>query len=842
MAVAWYRFRSTLGRRWGGYLSLILLIGLVGGTGMAAIAGGRRTQSAYPAFLKSTNPSDMNVSAFRVNSAGASGSGTNLSSALARLPEVKHVASGLGLNAYPLHPDGSADTSPAVQLIPAASADGLYSTQDRPGLVRGRMWHPDRTDEIVATASAAQVLGLRLGQSRDFGFYSDDQLQSPDFGTPALSPEIRANVKLVGIVKLTSDVVQDDVDRFPTFVIFSPAVAQIMAPATTVAYYAIQLRHGTRDITAFEQGFLKLLPPSNTYNFHVTANNEAQVERSVKPGSIALGVFGIIAAVATLLIALQAVSRQLRAGEEDAAVLRALGAGPMTTASDALIGILGAILLGSLLAVGVAAAASPLSPIGPVRPTDPHLGIDFDWTVLGYGLIVLVVGLGGMALALAYRGAPHRVARRARVSFAPSSAVARVASSSGVPIAGVVGTRFALEPGRGRTAVPVRSALTGSVLAVLMVVATLTFGGSLHALVSRPALYGWNWSYGMTAGQVVPAVATDMLDHDPDVVGWLGIDTANATINGQNVSIILMYSTNGKVAPPILSGHGMTGEGQVVLGAATLAKLHKKVGDTVMVGYGTPDTAPVYVPPTPLKIVGTATMPAIGYPSVIGDHPTMGTGALVSVGIEPPAFKEALTNPNPNLNGPSDVLVRLKEGISPSGRAVMQRVADATNKILAADASAEGNQVSLISVQHPAEIVNYKSTGSTPAILALGLAAGAVVALGLTLIASVHRRRRDLALLKTLGFTQRQLATTVAWQASVAAVVGLLIGVPLGIIVGRQFWILFARNIHAVPQPVVPMTSVIIVAVGAVILANVVAAFPGRIAARTPMALMLRAE
>jgi ABC-type lipoprotein release transport system permease subunit len=106
----------------------------------------------------------------------------------------------------------------------------------------------------------------------------------------------------------------------------------------------------------------------------------------------------------------------------------------------------------------------------------------------------------------------------------------------------------------------------------------------------------------------------------------------------------------------------------------------------------------------------------------------------------------------------------------------------------------------------------------------------------------VRRRRRDLAVLKTLGFTQRQLAATVAWQASVAAVIGIVAGVPLGIALGRWLWTLFARQIYAVPQPTVPAEAVILVTLGTLALANLVAALPGRSAARTPTALALRAE
>jgi ABC-type antimicrobial peptide transport system permease subunit len=150
--------------------------------------------------------------------------------------------------------------------------------------------------------------------------------------------------------------------------------------------------------------------------------------------------------------------------------------------------------------------------------------------------------------------------------------------------------------------------------------------------------------------------------------------------------------------------------------------------------------------------------------------------------------------------------------------------------------------VDLLPAQRPAEIVNYRAMGAMPAVLAGGLAAGAVAGLGLTLVASVRRRRRDFALLKTLGFTRGQLAGAVAWQSSAIAVIGLVIGVPVGIAAGRWLWLLFARELSAVPDPTVPVGSIALAALGAVALANVVAALPARRAARTPAAEVLRAE
>jgi hypothetical protein len=524
----------------------------------------------------------------------------------------------------------------------------------------------------------------------------------------------------------------------------------------TPTIYGLKLDHGDRDIAMVEQELVRLVPPGFTYEFHVTSGIVEQMELSLKPESVALAVFGIIAALVCLVLGLQATSRQLGSADQDRAVLRALGAGPAVTAADGLIGVLAAAVLGALLAGAVAIGLSPLGPIGPVRPVYPDPGIAVDWRVLGTGFAVLVIGLGTAAAAVSYRRAPHVVARGDQ-GATRHSRVSRGAETAALPVAGAVGVRFALEPGQGRTAVPVRSALVAAVLAIAMVVAT--------------------------------------------------------------------------------------GNDQIVLGAATLSILHKHVGDTVSISYETPKDAPQYIPPTRLVIVGTATFPAVGYDSFVAEHTSMGTGALVSTGIEPPAMQRAVRSPDPTLNGPGLVVVRLRPGVSATaGRADMQRIALAANKVLAADPRAVGNDVNVLGALRRAQIVNYRTVGSTPVILAVGLAAGAIIALGLMLAASVRRRRRDLALLKTLGFTRRQLATAVAWQATVTAVTGIILGIPLGIVIGRQLWILFARNINAVPDPAVPVLSVLLVAIGALVFANLDAALPGWDAAHTPAALALRAE
>ncbi|HEY5026376.1 MAG TPA: FtsX-like permease family protein [Acidimicrobiales bacterium] len=856
LAVAWYRFRATFGHRRGGYLAIVLLVGLVGGVAMGALAAARRTQSSFATYLASTNPSNFDVSVFGGfnNSSGAVYSAA-ATKEIAALPGVRHVEAGIVLTAAPLLRNGAPRLDSAVlqNTFTVASVDGLYFDLDRLAVTEGRMANPDRPDEIVMTAVAAHLLGFHVGEVIPYGFYTQHQQGLPAFGTPKVPPHRRIDEKLVGLVQVSNALVQDDIDRLPTFIFFTPALGkEVVADGGHVEggaiTYGLQIDGGNAGVAKVEREFSTLVPRRTTAAFHAISPVEAKVDRTVKPLAIALGVFGMVAALAALLIGVQIISRQLRAADEDLGVLRALGATPGTTIADGLLGMVGAITVGALLAVLVAVALSPLSPLGPVRSVYPGSAIAFDWTVLGSGLAALIVGLGALALALAYRSAPHRVAQRQGDPSPRGSRAVRVVASTGLPPSAAVGVRFALESGRGRTAVPVRSALLGAVLAVALVVATLTFGSGLQALVSHPSLYGWNWTYMLNPTNTVPSQAEALLAHDHDVATWAGYDYNDAEINGQTVPFLFQDSqsdTSDPIAPPILSGHGVEDKDQIVLGAATMQQLHTRLGGTVVVSFGLPKDAPFYLPPTPVVVVGTATMPAVGFSSVISDHTSMGTGALVSRGVEPAAFQKAQLSGDPTLNGPDLIFVRLRGDVPRAvGLAGLRRIAASVTRDLAAvpNGGGQGNSVTAVGVQRPAEIVNYRSTGATPTLLATALAAGAVIALGLTLAASVRRRRRDLALLKTLGFTQRQLAAALAWQASVAAVIGVVVGVPVGIALGRWLWDLFARQIYAVPDATVPVVSVVVVALGALVLANIVAALPGRSAARTPTAVLLRSE
>ena len=467
---------------------------------MGAVAAARRTQSSFPTYLASSAPSDLTVLTGLYDPALGNHSGLDpaLLRKIARLPEVKRVESYGGLDAAILAPSGAVMAN--AQGLPG-SIDGEYFDQDRVTIVQGRMANPGRADEVVMDAKGTPKQ-VHVGEVVPVGFFTNAQEQLPDFGSPSVKPYLRLDVTVVGKAVFSREVVQDDVDAgLDGGVLFTPALTrQLTQCCINDTETAIQLDGGSKDVAAAEAQIEPLLPKGFPAVFYVTSLTAAKAERAIKPESIALGVFGGIAALAALLIAGQVIGRQLRVSSRDLGTLRALGAGPTMTVGDALLGVLASVVAGSLLAAAAAIALSPLAPIGLVRPVDPDLGITFDWMVLGSGLLVLIGGLSAVAMVLAYRQAPQRVGRGQRQATERGSIVARAAATSGLPVSAVEGARLALGPGGGRDAVPVRSAILGTALAMIVAVATVTFGASLDTLVSHPALYGWNWTYALSAG------------------------------------------------------------------------------------------------------------------------------------------------------------------------------------------------------------------------------------------------------------------------------------------------------------------------------------------------------
>jgi hypothetical protein len=793
----------ALRRRWRALLVATLVLGLLGGLSLAALAGARRTASAYTRFVEAGHPSDL-----AVNNFSAEGSSPRV---FDDFPEVERIRSWTAFNVAVLDDDGNPQFENAGGEV-TGSIDGEYFDQDRVAVLEGRLPAIDSVDEILINEYSKAYDGFQVGEHVRIGFYTDEQLEDDSFFEDPTPPLDEVEVTVVGVGLFPDEVVQDESDRIPRYLL-SPAFTAKEMAAASYTWHHLVLRGGDADIAAVQDHFISLLPDASGAVFRVRSVDDNRAQGAVRPLALALAFFGAAAALATLALVGQGLARLIRNGATNDDVLRALGADRRTIWGAALVIASVPIVAGSVLAAALSIALSPATPVGVVRRIEVDPGVAVDWGVVGGGLLLLVIALSTIVLATI------ATQDRARTRVPRPSRPVQLAASAGLPPAAVVGTRLALEPGTGTTTVPVRSVLVGTVVAIGALTAALCFATSLDALVRTPRLYGWDWDATLLDtsgyGGIDPVGASTLLD-DPRVEAWAPIYFGADDIDGRNVPL-LGVDPRSEVVPPILTGRTVADEGEIVLGTATLDALGKDVGDDVVLdGGGHPGT---------FRIVGTATFPAIG--QVHGNHPSLGVGGLVDVAAVPGALGDGL--------GPPAMFVRYPEGADRRATAAWLR--DGTQGLGEFPGSTE-----VFHFREPAEIVNSDDIGAAPTLVATTLGLAALASLALVLAVSTTRRRRDLALLKGLGFTRRDVTTAVAWQATVTVVIGLVLGIPLGVATGSWIWRLFAHRLYVVPTPTVPVLALAALALAALVLCNLVAAGPGRVAGRTRAAMALRAE
>ena len=153
MNAALYYWRATRRRSWRRAVAVALVCGLLGTVALGALAGARRTDTAYGRYLASINSSNV-----LVNIPGPD---------LAAIRQVEHlpgVVSGkawLGLAGEPVVHGRVDDSFPADGF--AGSLDGEYFRQDRVTVVAGRLPSVKATGEIVLTRQLARILRIWVG-------------------------------------------------------------------------------------------------------------------------------------------------------------------------------------------------------------------------------------------------------------------------------------------------------------------------------------------------------------------------------------------------------------------------------------------------------------------------------------------------------------------------------------------------------------------------------------------------------------------------------------------------------------------------------------------------------
>jgi ABC-type antimicrobial peptide transport system permease subunit len=141
----------------------------------------------------------------------------------------------------------------------------------------------------------------------------------------------------------------------------------------------------------------------------------------------------------------------------------------------------------------------------------------------------------------------------------------------------------------------------------------------------------------------------------------------------------------------------------------------------------------------------------------------------------------------------------------------------------------------------PTDLENIERVSALPELFSGILAGLAVLLLLHTLVTSIRRRRRELAVLEAIGFVHWQVRASIVMHAVALVVVAMVIGIPIGVITGRMIWRKFAFDLGIVSLPVIPIGLVIAALAGAVVLAAIVALAPAYWATRSRPATPLRA-
>jgi ABC-type lipoprotein release transport system permease subunit len=815
--------RFDLRERRRSWLALVLLVALAGSVVMLAIAGGRRTDTAYERFLRSSSASDVVVSPAGTGFPG-------YYRALADLPGAVVVGKVAGVTAFPLDKLGRPEVlaPPFVYL----AADTTYGEAvDRLKLLAGRMPRSRRADEIVVDQTAARTYRVKVGSILRLAV--PRTASSP--GPPTSADSVLLHETVVGVAVTRTDVVAiTPLDSAP-YVLGTPALLAQVLPAiggpTNDAFDAAYVRlDRTTSLLRFDSAARALaqrFPETRGQVFVANEVDQARaVERAIHPEAIALYLFALIIALAALVVVGQVASRQVFEASLDHPTLRGLGMSRYQLAAARLLEVAAAALVGAALAIGVAVALSPLTPLGPARLAEPQPGLEVNAPVLGLGaaaivlLLVAVVGWTAWRLAGAHAPGEHS----ANVSLNPSRVGTMV---SRTPVTVGLGIRMALDPGRGSASVPVRSAISCTAIAVLAVTAALIFGANLTRLVTTAHLYGRNWDVMLDPqsgfSSVSPSQATRLLSHLDHVVAWSYGDHGEVEVAGQRVAAIGVDPGKGPLLfPTLLEGHPPHGPNQIVLGTKTLRRTGHHVGDAITVTIdGSRQT---------MRVVGRAVFPAFGQGAFT---PTdLGEGAATRIAD----LVHGSAGPGRGYNF---VLVRFAE--TPALTSDVRRLGSsfaATMGLTGCKSEACG----FFNSQRPTDIADYARVEATPIVLAAVLGVLGLAVLTQLLFISTRRRRRDIAIVRALGLSGPQASMAVVWQAMILALVAMGLGVPLGIAAGRWIWQLFANAVGVSTAASIPVVVPILAAPIVLLAANAAAAFPSLKAGRLPPATVLRIE
>ena len=803
IALAWLRL--DLRRRWRSLVVLVLLVALSVGVVLTAVAGARRGDTAFDRLWARTLPATVTV---LPNQPGFDWS------KVAALPGVTAV----GL--FAVYYGGSVEGMDGVDVgFPPANA-GVGQTVERPVVLAGRMYNPSRVDEVVTSPHFMTAHHLRVGDTLTLHLSTPAQAAAGIDASqiPPAGPQVKVTV--VGVIRspFFIDSPGDSGGMLPTYAFFTRYRADILGPGSNPPIYVnalIRLAGGEAAIPAFRADLARVTGRSDIDVWDNYAVFGGPVKRVSEYEAACLLAFGLAALLAALILVGQSVARYASAAMAELLVLRAVGLTRWQAASSVAFGPALAAVAGATLGVGGAIVASGWMPIGEASLTEPNPGIDADWLVLGVGWAAAVLLVTAAAAVIAWAAlSAARAPEHSRRSPVVAAAV-----TAGLPVPAVIGASFALEAGRGRSAVPVRPAIVGAVAGVLGVLAALTFSAGISDAVANPARFGQTWQlvalYGQDGQSLAPAsVVSRAAAADPDVTGYLDVRIGGAQSGLVSIESFTYTPVDGKQVPVVLTGGRMPASpAEIALAPTTARDLHAGVGSVVRLAGG--------AAARPMTVSGIAFVPS-------GPHNNYDQGAWLTPG----GYDRLFAGAHYAYKFLAAV-ISLRPGANAA--AVASRL----------DASvAKATHVQGVTFMPPSPLPTAELEDVSVLPLALGgfLALLALGAVGHALVIAVRRRRHELAVLRTLGLTSGESRLVVVTQATVLAVIGLVLGIPLGLAVGRAVWRIVADFTPLAYHSPLAVFPLVLIAPVTLLAANLLAAWPGYRAARLRPGRILREE
>lgn len=791
--LAWSRI--DLRRRWRSLTVLVLLVAIASGVVLATLAGARRTDTSLDRLRKITLPADALVLPNKV------GFDWN---AVAKLPSVQRVGTfSLSIGDY---------NAPRVVGAPLDSMffpvgdPNTYNSVERWHITRGHRWNPNRPDEAYATPGFIKRFGdtvvVEMASPtlmRHLLQLVNDGKLDPNADLPAsIHLDERQVIHIVGEGKTAWGAGDDSMPQFtPSYGFWRKYVDGRMPDLRNAL---VRLKAGEAGIPAFKAQLAALTHNEPIDVLDLTAQANDGFKKSTTFTAKGWVAFSIVALLASLILIGQAFVRFCALALPDLETLAALGFDRRQARLATALGPAAAGVIGSGLGVVVAIGASALFPTGLAPQAEPNPGVSVDGEILGIGAAILALTCVGGAM-LAARSARHRQ----RDGASRRSTIATAATRLGLGVVPVLGTRFALETGRGRSRVPVRPALIGAIAAVLGVVGALTFRQGIDHTANDPAKFGQTLPEGLSFGPGKPppgamaSVYRAIKDPAIAVLDDMRINVFN--IAGQTVTTFELRPLKGHVNVVTLAGQPPQTADQISLSTGTSKATHLGVGDHVQIDGKA------------FTVSGITFVPEDSHNDYT-DGAWMTAGAMNS--IQPDETKDKYHR------------IRFAWVPGTNVAAAEKRLGEFGKEIVTPDP--------------PAAEADLTSVRLQPLLLGGFLVLLGVGALGNALATAVRKRRHDLAIMRSLGMTKRQTRLTIAMQATTLAAVGLVFGIPLGLAAGRFSWHVLADATPVVYVAPFAAVALLLVIPGAVAAANVLAAWPARRASRLRPAEVLRAE